>query len=110
MIHALIAAALLLALPDKVIRVTAEKFKFTPAVIELKVGEPVVLELTSLDRRHGFQIPDLKVDENVEPGKVTRVRIVPEKPGRYEFHCDVFCGSGHEEMAGEIVVKPQEKQ
>jgi cytochrome c oxidase subunit 2 len=91
---------------QKVIAVTAERFKFTPAVIELKLGQPVVLELTSLDRKHGFQVPDLKVDESIEPGKVTRVRIVPDKAGTFPFHCDVFCGSGHEEMAGEIVVKP----
>ncbi len=94
------------AAQDKVIQVTAEKFKFTPAVIELKLGEPVVLELTSLDRKHGFQVPDLNVDENIEPGKVTRVRIVPAKAGTFAFHCNVFCGSGHEEMTGEIVVKP----
>jgi cytochrome c oxidase subunit 2 len=95
-----------LAAQEKVIQVTAERFKFTPAVIELKLGQPVVLELTTLDRKHGFQVPDLKVDENIEPGKVTRVRIVPDKAGTFPFHCDVFCGSGHEEMAGEIVVKP----
>jgi cytochrome c oxidase subunit 2 len=91
---------------EKVIQVTAERFKFTPAVIELKVGQPVVLELTTLDRKHGFQVPDLKIDESIEPGKVTRIRIVPDKAGTFAFHCDVFCGSGHEEMAGEIVVKP----
>jgi cytochrome c oxidase subunit 2 len=102
----LLAASSDVAAQEKVIRVTAEKFKFTPAVIELKLGEPVVLELTSLDRKHGFQVPDLNVDENIEPGKVTRVRIVPAKVGAFPFHCDVFCGSGHEEMAGEIVVKP----
>ena len=91
---------------EKVIKVTAEKFKFTPAVIELKLGEPVVLELTSLDRKHGFQVPDLKIDETIEPGKSTRVRIVPDKAGTFPFHCDAFCGSGHEDMTGEIVVKP----
>jgi cytochrome c oxidase subunit II len=91
---------------EKVIQVTAEKFKFTPAVIELKLGEPAVLELTTLDRKHGFQVSDLNIDESIEPGKVTRVRISPAKAGTFLFHCDVFCGSGHEEMAGEIVVKP----
>jgi len=91
---------------ERVIQVTAERFKFTPATIELKVGEAVILELTTLDRKHGFQIPDLKIDETIEPGKVTRVRIAPTKAGTFEFHCDVFCGSGHEEMAGELVVKP----
>jgi len=94
------------AAEEKVIRVTAEKFKFTPAVIELKLGEPVVLELTTLDRKHGFQVSDLNIDENIEPGRVTRVRIVPGQTGTFLFHCDVFCGSGHEDMAGEIVVKP----
>ena len=91
---------------ENVIQVTAERFKFTPAVIQLKVGEPVVLELTALDRKHGFQVPDLKIDETIEPGKVTRVRIVPDKAATYDFHCSVFCGSGHEEMAGQIVVSP----
>ncbi|HZX97087.1 MAG TPA: cupredoxin domain-containing protein [Myxococcales bacterium] len=91
---------------EKIIAVTAERFKFTPAVIELKLGVPVVLELSSLDRRHGFQVPDLAVDETVEPGKVTRVRFVPRKAGTFDFHCHVFCGSGHEEMAGQIVVTP----
>jgi len=91
---------------ENVIQVTAERFKFTPAVIQLKVGEPVVLELTSLDRKHGFQVPDLKIDETIEPGKVTRIRIVPDKPATYDLHCSVFCGSGHEEMAGQIVVSP----
>jgi len=28
----------------------------------------------------------------------------PDKLGAFDFNCDVFCGSGHEEMAGRIVV------
>ena len=91
---------------ERIVAVTAERFKFTPAVIELKAGETVVLEITSLDRKHGFQVPDLNVDESIEPGKVTRVRVTAAKAGTIPFHCSVFCGSGHEEMAGEIVVKP----
>ena len=102
----LAAASSDVAAQEKIIQVTAEKFKFTPAVIELKLGEPVVLELTTLDRKHGFQIADLNIDESIEPGKVTRVRISPAKAGTFLFHCPAFCGSGHEEMAGEIVVKP----
>ena len=102
----LAAASSDVAAQDRVIQVTAERFKFTPGVIQLKVGEPVVLELTSLDRKHGFQVPDLKIDETIEPGKVTRVRVVPDHAATYDFHCSIFCGSGHEEMAGQIVVSP----
>jgi len=91
---------------ERIVAVTAERFKFTPAVIELRAGETVVLEITSIDRKHGFQVPDLNVDESIEPGKVTRVRVTAAKAGTIPFHCSVFCGSGHEEMAGEIVVRP----
>ena len=89
---------------EQVIRLTAKKFEYTPNVITLKKGVPVVLEITSLDRDHGFKVPELGVRADVKPGETTRVRIVPDRTGRFEFRCDVFCGSGHEDMAGEIVV------
>ena len=90
--------------PAKVIKVTAKKFEYSPAVIELKLGVPVILELTSLDRKHGMKSTDLKIDVEILPGETTRVRLVPDKVGKFEFHCSVFCGSGHEDMQGEIVV------
>ena len=105
MIAALLLAAAAVAGEPRVIQVSAERFRFTPSVIEIKAGESVVLELTSTDHKHGFAVPDLGIDEVVEQGKTVRVRITaPAKPGRVLFHCSVFCGSGHEEMAGEIVV------
>ena len=86
--------------------VTARRFSYTPSLIELELGIPVVIELTSLDRDHGFNIPDLGVRADIAPNNTVRVRIVPDKLGTFAFHCDVFCGSGHEEMAGRIVVVP----
>jgi len=92
--------------PEQVVHVTAQKFEFTPDVIRLKLHVPVVIELTSLDRRHGFQAPDFHVDEEIAPGTPTRVHLVPDQEGTFTFHCSVFCGSGHEDMAGQIVVEP----
>jgi cytochrome c oxidase subunit II len=94
------------AAPERVVQVTARRFSYEPSFIELEVGMPVIIELTSLDRDHGFNIPDLGVRVDVAAGKTVRVRIVPDKAGTFLFHCDVFCGSGHEEMAGRIVVVP----
>ena len=91
---------------EQVIPILARKFDFTPSTLELKVGVPVVLELTTTDRKHGFLVPDLHIDEEIVPGKPTRVRVVPDKAGTYPFHCSVFCGGGHEEMTGVIVVRP----
>ncbi len=90
--------------PERVVQVVARRFTYSPDVIELQLGVPVVIELTSADRDHGFTVPDLGLRIDVEPGKTARVRLVPAKVGTFAFHCDVFCGSGHEEMAGRIVV------
>jgi len=102
----LLGAVALAATPsERHIVIKASRFFYTPARIVLKTGEPVVLDLTALDRLHGFDIPDLKVRADVLPGQVTSVRIVPPKAGSYEFHCDNFCGTGHETMAAVIVVE-----
>ena len=89
---------------EQVIQVTAKKFEYNPREIVLKKGVPVVLELTSLDREHGFRLTAFGIRADVKPGEVTSVRIVPQETGRFSFECDVFCGVDHEEMGGEIVV------
>ena len=91
---------------EQVIKISAKKFEYSPNEIRIKKGVPVVLEFTSLDRVHGFSVPDLGgVRATIEPGKVTQVRIVAPKAGTYEFHCDLFCGDGHEGMTGKIIVE-----
>ena len=89
----------------RVIAVHAKKFEFTPGEIQLKVGEPVVLEFTTEDVHMGFDAPALGLHADIVPGRVARVPFTPQKPGSYEFACDVFCGSGHEEMGGVIIVR-----
>jgi cytochrome c oxidase subunit II len=89
---------------EQVISITAKKFEFSPNKIALKKGVPVVLAFTSLDRLHGFSCPGLGLRADIPPKKITRLRLVPDKTGTFPFHCDVFCGSGHEDMGGTITV------
>ena len=89
---------------EQVIKINTHKFEFAPNALTLKVGVPVILEFTSSDVIMGFNAPDLKSRVDIIPGKVTRVRIVPQKVGIFTFFCDIFCGSGHEDMSGIINV------
>ena len=89
---------------EKLIRITAKKFDYSPGEVRLKKGEPVILELRSEDILMGFNLPDFNVREDIVPGKVTRLRLTPAKTGTFVFLCDIFCGSGHEEMNGRLVV------
>jgi cytochrome c oxidase subunit 2 len=101
---ALIACAHVASGP-RVIEVHARRFNYTPSTLTLKLNEPVVLELYADDREHGFDVPDLDLEADLTPGKPVRLPFTPTKAGRFEFHCDVFCGSGHEGMTGEIIVQ-----
>jgi cytochrome c oxidase subunit 2 len=87
-----------------VIKITARRFEFSPRNITLKQGTPVVLELTTDDRSHGFNIPAMNVRADVLPGKITELTITPQKAGEFDLFCDLFCGSGHEDMNGRITV------
>jgi|SRR5581483_751170 len=89
---------------EPIVHLTAKKFEYAPSEITLRKGVPVILEITSLDRDHGFKVPALGIRADVKAGATTRVRIVPDRTGRFAFRCDVFCGSGHEDMSGELVV------
>ena len=78
----------------RVIRVTAERFSFTPSRIEIDPGEDVEIRIKSDDTAHGFRIVGTET-----------VPIKFDKPGRYVFECSRMCGAGHNFMRGELVVR-----
>jgi cytochrome c oxidase subunit 2 len=99
------AGRLVRAAGPKEIAIQAMKFEFTPETVKVKRGEPVTFVLTSIDRIHGFKMPDFSVRTEIVPDQETRVTIAPEKAGTFVFFCDVFCGDGHEEMSGTLIVE-----
>ncbi len=90
---------------EQVIRLTAKRFEYSPKEITLNKGMPVLFEFGSMDRMHGFSCPGLKIRTDIYPKKQNLLRFVPEKAGTFPFHCDNFCGTGHDGMVGTIIVK-----
>ncbi|HTD05713.1 cupredoxin domain-containing protein [Undibacterium sp.] len=90
--------------PAKIIRISAKRFQFMPSEVRLKRGEEVVLELSTQDVLMGFSVPGLKLRSDLVPGKTQTIRLTPDQAGEYDFLCDVFCGSGHEDMTGKLIV------
>ena len=97
-----------LAAGEQVVQIKAKRYDYMPNEISLKMGVPVVLELTSLDRLHGFNCPAFKIRGDVRPHQVTKISFTPDRVGTFEFHCDNFCGSGHEGMTGKFIVTEEE--
>lgn len=89
-------------------KITAKKFKFEPGRITVRKGDRVRLVVTSVDVDHGIGIREFGVDKNVKKGATEVIEFVADKEGKFTFFCSVFCGDGHPEMAGELIVTKAE--
>ena len=100
----LLPGAVLADPSPQIVKISAKRFEYTPSQVTVKKNIPVVLQLTTLDRSHGIAIPALNLRSDIPPGKVTELKFTPVKSGDLKFYCDVFCGDGHDDMAGTIKV------
>lgn len=94
--------------PVREIRMTARKYEFTPATIQVKQGERVRLLITALDRKHGIEIEKFGIKTILEKGEETAVEFVAAEAGTFQFKCAKWCGFGHGRMRGTLVVEPAE--
>ena len=98
-------SVLALAKPKaRAIKVVAKKFVFVPDEIRVKKGEAVVLQFTAPEVPMGFNLADFNLRTDIIPGKVATLLFTPDKAGSFTFVCDIFCGSGHEDMNGTLIV------
>ena len=93
------------------IRVTAERFSFTPSRIKVAPGTIVEIVAESEDTTHGFHLADAGIDEQIPArGKgELRLRFEATEAGTYFFECSRPCGAGHNTMRGTIIVEDQDE-
>jgi cytochrome c oxidase subunit II len=87
------------------VKVEAVKYAFKPDQIVVKKGEKVRLLVTATDVEHGLALPDFKIDAKLPPRQEQVIEFTPDKTGAFTFRCSVYCGSGHSDMKGTLVVK-----
>lgn len=93
----------------KAFQVTAERFKFFPASIEVKQGDHVRITLKSADRTHGFAIRKLRLNQVIpKSGEPVTIEFVASEAGTFQISCSEYCGRGHRAMKGTLVVTPRE--
>ena len=89
----------------RTIEVVARRFAFEPAEIQVSVGERVRLLVRSADGLHGIEIKKVKVAKEIPRGtKPVAIEFTAEEAGRYPILCSEFCGDGHDDMKGTLVV------
>lgn len=89
----------------KEVQVVATKFRFTPDTIRVRQGDTIRLIITSREGSHGLSLPEYGLNVEVAEGETKTLEFVADKSGTFSMMCSVFCGSGHREMKGTLMVE-----
>jgi cytochrome c oxidase subunit 2 len=93
----------------RTIEVIARRFTFEPATIEAVEGERLRILVKSADGPHGFEIKKFKVSKEIPRGSEPQViEFTANEAGNFPILCSLFCGDGHEDMKGMLVVAARE--
>jgi len=74
--------------------------------IHLPVNVPVHVTLKSNDVIHSFWVPNVAGKQDLIPGRVTDVELLPTRTGIFRGQCAEFCGVQHSHMALDVIVEP----
>ncbi len=81
---------------------------FANTTILVSKGDLVIIRFRTGDVPHGFAIrgyPDVGPYE-VTPGQIVTIRFTANQAGTFIFYCTVFCGPGHPDHRGTLIVRP----
>jgi heme/copper-type cytochrome/quinol oxidase subunit 2 len=97
----------------KVFEVVARRFSFEPATIDVVEGDTVRLLVRSADGPHGVEIKAFKVKKAVPRAKEgdspVTIEFVAAAAGEYPILCSEYCGNGHKDMKGTLIVRAKPK-
>ena len=83
----------------KEFRIRAFRFGYSPDTIIINKGDRVRIIIENTDVTHGITIPELNVaGENI-------VEFIADREGEFTWYCFIYCGPGHPEMSGKLIVK-----
>lgn len=91
----------------RIVNYDAFRYYFSPDPLVIYAGETVELRVKSNDSKHGVMIPeiDFSAEMPLEQRKSVSFKA-PNKPGEYPVFCSVYCGPGHGDMIGKLIVLP----
>jgi cytochrome c oxidase subunit II len=80
---------------------------WTQNQLNLPVGRPVIVHLSSKDVIHSFGLPQMRVKQDAIPGIEQRLWFTPTRTGEWKIACSQLCGLGHYRMRGFYTIQTQ---
>lgn len=72
--------------------------------LHILLGQPIKMVLRATDVLHDFYVPQFRAKMDMVPGMVTFYWMTPTRTGTFDILCAEYCGVGHHEMRGQVVV------
>jgi cytochrome c oxidase subunit II len=101
---------------ELVVNVTGQQFTWTFAYpteevrsteLVLPEDRPVDFRIRTRDVIHSFWVPEFRLKSDAVPGLTTKIRLTPDRIGRYQVVCAELCGIGHSTMRQNVRVIPE---
>jgi len=89
--------------PGSDVYLVARLWQWWP-IIEFEKGQSYRLHLSSMDWLHGFSLQPVNINLEVHPGYDMVLTMTPTDAGEFGIICNEFCGIGHHNMIGKILV------
>ena len=89
------------------ITLTAKRYAFSQARIEVAANDVVKITLVAEDIPHSFTIDEYRISKRAAPGRSVTFEFRADKTGTFPFFCNLTIDDGCREMRGELVVTPR---
>ena len=99
-----------------IVNVTGQQFTWSFEYPDQKVNSnelvlpkdrPIEFRIHTKDVLHSFWVPEFRLKSDAVPGLTTKIRVTPDRLGRYQVVCAELCGLGHSTMRQNVrVVAP----
>ena len=89
---------------ERTVTVSAHKYAFSPARLEVRQDDLVRVTFSTDDIPHSFTIDKYRIAKRVEPGKPIVFEFRADQPGRFPIYCNLAADDGCRKMIGELIV------
>ncbi len=78
-------------------------------IMYIPIDTPILLDMTSVDVLHSFNIPSFRVKRDTVPGMRSKITFTANKLGDYRIYCTEYCGTSHSRMRATVRVVTKER-
>jgi cytochrome c oxidase subunit 2 len=87
--------------------VVGRRYAFSPDRIEVRQDDLVKVTLVAEDIPHSFTIDAYRIAKRAAPERPVTFEFRADRPGTFEFYCNLTTEEGCRRMRGELIVTPR---